>query len=157
MTGGEEAARRLYGAINAHDVGAIVGCWAPGGVERVPVLGELRAPEEIAAFSRELFAAIPDYEIEVLDLLADAGRAFARFRARGTFTGGPLFGLRPTGREWRAEGVDAIRLERGLIVELAVYADPIATAQGSGVLPRWPLAERFATGALNLMTRFRRF
>jgi ketosteroid isomerase-like protein len=156
MPDAEEQARRLYAAINAHDIDGIVACWAPGGIERVPLAGELRAPEGIEAFARELFAAIPDYRLEVTDLLADRDRVIARFRAYGTFTGGPLFGLRATSKPWRSEGIDVIRFEDDLIAELDVYSDPIATARASGIVPDRPAIDRLAMAVLNLVARIRR-
>ena len=61
-------------------------------------LGPLRGTEEIVAFFRELFAAVPDMEMTVTRVVAGETQAVVEWRMTGNFTGSPFQGIDPTGR-----------------------------------------------------------
>jgi predicted ester cyclase len=61
-------------------------------------------------------AGFPDFAVEVMDILSDAGRAAMRFVARGTHQVS-LFGETPTLRTVVLDGITMYRFEDGLIAE----------------------------------------
>jgi hypothetical protein len=65
-----EIAKRYFAALSAHDLDAALGCGKPGAVDRLVGTGNLVAPEGIRDYFSMLFAAFPDFELEVLDVVA---------------------------------------------------------------------------------------
>jgi len=61
-------------------------------------------------------AGFPDFAVEVLDVLSDAGRAAMRFVCRGTHQAS-LFGETPMRRTVALDGITIYRFENGLIAE----------------------------------------
>ena len=80
-------------------------CWAEGGIDHIaPLNRDLRAPDELRSFFSQTFTAMPDMRFEVLDVVAARNQAAVRWRATGTFCGGPFEGIEPTGVADRARG-----------------------------------------------------
>jgi hydroxyacylglutathione hydrolase len=147
-------AQSYLSAIDARDLDAAIAFWAPGGLERIAAIGELRAPDEVRAFFSELFTALPDSRFEVLDMISEGDQVVMRWRNTGTFCGGPLQGLEPTGARIDLEGVDLLTIEEGLIRHNDVYYDGTQFARQIGLLPAQDsAAERGITRAFNLRAR----
>src|SRR5689334_5203688 len=107
----EEAARRYFAAVAARDVDAMVACWQVGGVDRLHGQADLVAPDGVRAWFEELFAAVPDAAIEVLETTTEDNRCAVRWRLTGTFTGpGDWQGLAPTGARLDLQGCDVMRI-----------------------------------------------
>ncbi|WP_242344658.1 ester cyclase [Anaeromyxobacter terrae] len=103
--------------------------WQKG---RDAVVDELHAPEFVdhdasgrppdregfKSGIRELYAAFPDFEARIEDMLVDASRseAVVRWTATGTHRGAYL-GVPPTGRRIAFKGIEILRFEGGWIVE----------------------------------------
>jgi hydroxyacylglutathione hydrolase len=146
-----------FAAVAARDIEAMVACWAPGGLERIAPVGEFRAPEGVREFFGELFAAVPDATLEVLDLVTDGDKAVVRWRTTGTFCGAPFQGVDPTGARIDLEGMDMLTVENGLIQRNDAYYDGTQFARQIGLLPpRDSAAERGMTRVFNLRTRLMR-
>ena len=148
-------ARAYFDAVSAQDVDAMAACWAPGGIDRiVPVNRELRAPDELRSFFTQTFTAIPDMRFEVLDVVAARNQAAVRWRATGTFCGGPFEGIEPTGSPIELEGIDLLTVEDGKIQHNDAYYDSAQFARAVGLLPPTdsPMERRMA-GAFNARTR----
>jgi hydroxyacylglutathione hydrolase len=155
--GPARVARAYFDAAAARDVDAMVACWAPGGVENMISIGELSVPDGLRAFFGELFAALPDMKFEVLDVVAARNQAAVRWRGTGTFCGGPLQGVEPTGARIAIEGMDLLTIENGLIKRNDVYNDGMDLARQLGLMPpRDSTAERGMTNAFNARTRLTR-
>jgi predicted ester cyclase len=73
----------------------------------------------------DLREAFPDLHFVLDDVVSDADRVAVRWTATGTQSG-PLFELAPSGRPARWTGMDMVRLDRGLLVELWANADGMA-------------------------------
>jgi predicted ester cyclase len=71
------------------------------------------------------YEAFPDLHFVLEDVVSDADRVAVRWTATGT-QNGPFFDLAPTGRPARWTGMDMVRLDRGLLVELWANADGMA-------------------------------
>ena len=109
--------------------------WSEDGVDDIVPLGLLRGPEEIVAFFRELFAAVPDLETTVDRVVAGETQAAVEWRMTGNFTGGPFQGIDPTGRRIDIRGLDLLEIEDGEIVGNTAYYDGMTFARQVGMLP----------------------
>jgi hydroxyacylglutathione hydrolase len=152
-----EVARRYFDAVAEADLDTMVSCWAPGGIDNIAPIGELRAPDEIRAFFSGLFQSTPDMKFEVLDFIPEESKVAVRWRATGTFSGGPFMGIEPTGARVQFEGIDMVTVEDGLIRRNDAYYDGTQFARQIGMLPaRDSNTERRMTSAFNARTRFSR-
>ncbi len=149
-----DVARRYFSAIARQDLDAALACWVPGGIDHLAPIGELRVPDELRAYFEELFAAIPDFQYEVMDLITENERVGVHWRATGTFTGAPLQGVRANGARLETAGADVLRIEDGLIGRLDSYWDDAGLARQIGILPaRGSRQERALTALFNARTR----
>jgi predicted ester cyclase len=121
---------------------------------------EMRTREEVVAWFRGFFDAVPDLNMEVEDL-AIAGepgreRITVRWHIRGTFSGAPYMGIEPTGRPLDLRGMDLIDVEEGRIAGNNIYYDQLAFARQIGMLPaEGSQGDRLMTGVFNLVTKAR--
>jgi glyoxylase-like metal-dependent hydrolase (beta-lactamase superfamily II)/predicted ester cyclase len=150
-----ELVRRYFDAIGAHDLDTAQGLWDPAGSGRF--VGSIDLPD-LAAWRRyftELYAAFPDFRLEVLDVTDADGRAAARWRGRGTFAGpGRYQGLTPNGSIVEVEGCDVVTVAGDRIVHIDAYVDFSAVARQIRVLPQaGSRAEARLTALTNLRTK----
>jgi steroid delta-isomerase-like uncharacterized protein len=121
---------------------------------------EMHTREEVLAWFRGFFDAVPDLHMEVEDV-AVAGepgreRVTVRWRVTGTFSGAPFVGIEPTGRPVDLRGMDLIDVEDGRVAANNIYYDQFAFARQIGMLPaKGSLGDRLMTGAFNLVTKAR--
>jgi hydroxyacylglutathione hydrolase len=157
IPGPAKVARTYFEAVANQDIEGMLACWAPGGIDNIVSIGVLPAPDGIRGFFSELFTAIPDMGFEVLDLVAARNQAAVRWRATGTFCGGPLQGVEPTGARIDIQGIDLLTIEDGLIRHNDAYNDGMDLARQMGVMPpRESAGERGMTAAVNARTRIAR-
>jgi len=101
-------------------------------------LGEFQGLQEYHEVLTSLFEAFPDFELELLDTVADGDRVVVRFKIGGTHTG-VFQRLPPAGRYVTGAGTSTFRLESSRIVEEWWQGDLLAILQqidSSGVTPR---------------------
>ena len=154
MSGATEAARNYYEAIARQDLDAAEACWIPGGIDHLAPVGELVVPEGWRAYFEELFAAVPDFQYEVADMISERDRVSVHWRASGTFSGEPLQGVRSNGARLSTSGVDVLQVENGLIRRLDSYWDDAGVARQIGILPaKGSRQERALTALFNARTR----
>ena len=148
-------ARTYFDAVSAHDLDAMAQLWEPGGVDVLHGLAELEAPDGIRAWFGGLFAAMPDFRLEVLDVVAGQERAAVRWRATGTFDGSGRFeGMRPTGARVDLSGLDMLTIHDGKIQRNDAYLNGAEMARQLGALPPpGSRRERAMLALLNLRTR----
>jgi hydroxyacylglutathione hydrolase len=155
VPGPGRVARVYFDAVASRDPDAMAACWAEGGIDHLaPLNRDLRAPEDVRSFFSQTFTAMPDMHFEVLDLVAARNQAAVRWRATGTFCGGPFEGIEPTGSRIELEGVDLLTIEAGKIQRNDAYYDSAQFARAVGLLPpaNSKMEERMA-GAFNARTR----
>jgi len=154
----EKVARRYFSAAAERDVEGMVSCWRPGGVDRMVGRAELVAPEGVRGYFTELFAAMPDFRMEVSELVAEGDRAVVRWTATATFAGpGTIDGVQPTGSRVAFEGVDVLRVEGNEIAHNDAFADGTTVARQLGLLPaEGSSTQARLTAAFNARTRFAR-
>ena len=156
--GAGEVARSYFEAIGRHDLEAMVGHWKPGASGSIHGLADLTAPDSYRAWFGGLFTAFPDFEFEILDLVAEGEQAAVRWRATGTFTGpGTFEGLIANGRAVEMEGCDVVTVRDGMIVDNRAYMNAAEMARQLGAMPpRNSGRERAMLEGINLTTRLSR-
>ena len=153
----EAHARSYFEALANRDTGAMAGHWRADGVDDLVPLGPLRGTDEIVAFFRELFQAVPDAETVVTRVVAGETQAAVEWRMNGHFTGGPFQGVDPTGRHVEIRGLDLLEIEDGQIVGNTAYYDGMSFARQIGLMPpENSSAENAMKSAFNAATKVRR-
>ncbi len=141
------------------DVDAVRPLWTESSVDHFLALGiDARGPEQLAAFFRELLAAIPDLDMTIENIVEDDRHGIVQWSVTGTFDGGPFQGIEPTGKRITLRGCDVFRFtEDGMLDENTIYYDGAEFARQIGMLPpRDSVADRGMAGAFNALTRARR-
>ena len=153
----EEHARSYFAAVANRDTRAMVEHWSEDGVDDLVPVGPLRGHDEIAAFFRELFAAVPDLETTVTRVVAGERQAAVEWRMTGHFSGAPFQGVDATGRRVEMRGLDLLEIEDGAIVANTAYYDGMSFARQIGLMPAQDSsAENAMKSAFNATTRLRR-
>ena len=155
MASPTELAKRYFEALNAHDLDLAAGLWQPGGVDHLVGQQDLTAPDGIRSYFGELFAAFPDFHMEILETLAAPGRCAVRWRATGTFAGPSHYqGFAPNHARVELEGCDVLSVSDGHIAHNVAYMDSGDVARQLGLLPpTGSPAEARLTKLANLRTR----
>ena len=119
---------------------------------------ELTAPDGIRAYFGAIFAAFPDFRLEIIELTTYRDRTAVRWRLTGTFAGpGAFQGFEPNGARVALEGCDVVRVKDDKIVRNDAYLDSGDIARQLGFLPSAgsPAEARLASVA-NAGTRIRK-
>jgi glyoxylase-like metal-dependent hydrolase (beta-lactamase superfamily II)/predicted ester cyclase len=136
MASPTEIAKRYFQALADRDVEALGACWSPGGIDRFVGQQELVAPDEVREYFTGLFAAFPDFRIEVIETTASRTRVAVRWQARATFAGpGTFQGFAPNGARIEIEGCDVLTVADDLIQHNDAYVDSGDIARQLGFLP----------------------
>jgi glyoxylase-like metal-dependent hydrolase (beta-lactamase superfamily II)/predicted ester cyclase len=148
-------AKSYFEAIARRDVDAMVEHWRPGGREFIRGQVDTTAPDGVRAFFSELFAAVPDFDLQVQDIVVEKDRAAVRWRATGTFCGdSPFKGIEPNGARLDLEGCDVLQISDGLIDANDAFSDSMAFARQVGMMPpEGSAAEQRMTGLFNRSAR----
>jgi steroid delta-isomerase-like uncharacterized protein len=131
----EETARRYFAALQARDAQAMAACWSEDGIEDIVPLRVMRGPQEVQEFFSGLFAALPDAETTVHNVVASDRQAAVEWRTVGTFTGSPFEGVEATGGRLELRGLDLLEIEDDLILKNTAYYDGAAFMRQLGMLP----------------------
>src|SRR5947208_3033993 len=148
-------AKAYFDAIALRDVDGMVALWRPGGREFIRGQVDTTAPDGVREFFAELFAAVPDFDLQVVDMVVDKERAAVRWRATGTFCGESAFkGIQPNGARLELEGCDVLQISDGLIDANDAFSDSMAFARQVGMMPpEGSGAELRMTGLFNRGSR----
>ncbi len=109
--------------MNSHDPDLVDEFIAEQYVNHTPLVGDGRAANK--EFWRGWFAAFPDTEVTLHDVLVDGDRVGARFSYTATFAA-PFMGLQPTGATITMRSIDIWRVRNGVAVE---HWDELNTAE----------------------------
>jgi steroid delta-isomerase-like uncharacterized protein len=150
--------RSYFDAVAARDAEAMASHWEPGGIDELHGLASLRAPEEVVEWFSNTFRAVPDFSMEVVDLVAEGDKVVVRWHLTGTFTGEARFeGAIATGEIIDITGCDMLTVRDGRIVHNDAYLNGMQMARQLGVFPpQGSGQERAMIGAANLKTRVAR-
>jgi steroid delta-isomerase-like uncharacterized protein len=134
MATNTELAQQVLDAINAHDLDALRRIWADDVVERFPDK-TCRGKEELAAYFRDLFAALPDFRMERVSAVEDGETVFIRWRMTGTHTGAQFSGIDATGKAVTLDGMDEMTVRDGKMASNFVVFDQMEVGRQLGLLP----------------------
>jgi steroid delta-isomerase-like uncharacterized protein len=87
--------------------------------------------EELEDYVRTVQRAFPDFTNEIIELVSDSSRAFARLRYRGTHLG-PLGSVGPTGRTVSYDGAALFHTDGPRITSVWVLGDRLALLRQLG-------------------------
>jgi steroid delta-isomerase-like uncharacterized protein len=134
MATNTELAQQVLDAINAHDVDRLRELWADDVEERFPDK-TCRGKEELSAYFKELWAAIPDFRMELVSAVEDGETVFARWRLTGTHTGAQFSGIDRTGKAVALDGMDEFTFRDGKMQSNFVVFDQMEVGRQLGLLP----------------------
>jgi len=154
-TSAGEVARGYFGALGKRDRNAQREWYGPemrGDIHGVT--GPIDRAGLIEYFD-SLYAAIPDFQLDILDLVAEDDKAVVRWHVTGTFAGpGTFQGLEPNGARMDIEGCDFVTVKDGKVHYIDAYTDNATIARQLGVLPpAGSKAEAQMTKVMNVRTR----
>jgi steroid delta-isomerase-like uncharacterized protein len=170
---GQLARERFEALFDRRDFAAARSYWTDQSIDHFLPLGlDVRGPDALEAHFRELFDAIPDWEMTIENIVesgssrARPGRrpppgqsdyAVVQWTGSGTFTGSAFHGLEATGKPVSLRGCDVIRFTSGgTVEENTVYYDGAEFARQVGMLPpRDSTVDKGMTKAFNAVTRLR--
>jgi steroid delta-isomerase-like uncharacterized protein len=153
MPTNSELVQQVFDAINAHDVEALRELWADDVEERFPDK-TCHGKEELAAYFMALFAALPDFHMEVVATVEDGDTVFARWKLTATHTGGQFNGIDTTGKAIALDGMDHFTFRDGKMASNFVVFDQMEVARGLGLLPPdGSQADRALKAAFNAKTK----
>lgn len=153
-----ELAREVFRAIfDDRDLSDPSRYWTDDSVDHFLALGQtVKGKDALAAFFRELFAAFPDWSLEIEQTIDDGERrVVVQWTATATFSGAPWQGIEPTGSRVTVRGVDVITLDQdGKVDQNTIYYDAAGFARQIGMLPKeGSRADRAVVSAFNATTR----
>jgi steroid delta-isomerase-like uncharacterized protein len=156
-----ERARDIFSAIfDDRDLSDPYRYWTDESVDYFLAAGrEVRGAQALAQWFRDLFAAFPDWKLQIENTVDDGDRqVVVQWRATATFTGAPFLGVEPNGRSVDVRGCDVIRVdENNKVVTNTVYYDAAEYARQIGMLPpRDSAADRAMLAAFNGATKLRK-
>jgi steroid delta-isomerase-like uncharacterized protein len=136
MASPTEIAKQYFAALNEHDLDRAGALWAPDGVDRFVGTQEVVGPDGVRAYFSAIFAAFPDFTLEVLECTSARQRTAVRWSARGTFAGpGAFEGFEPNGAQIEIEGCDVLTVADEKIQHNDAYLDSGLIARQLGFLP----------------------
>lgn len=114
---------RLVAATNAHDIDALVGCFADDYVNETPVhpARGFTGSEQVRANWTQIFAAVPDIHAEVLNRAEDGDAVWSEWEMSGTLGNGSPHVMR---------GVILFRMTGSHIAHARFYLEPLDAASG---------------------------
>src|SRR3954453_17443052 len=150
-----EVSARACRALNRHDVDQLRSVLAEDVVERIVPIGIYDGRQAVLAYHEQMFAAAPDFRVEVTHVAAVGDAVLAAWVLSATFTGAPFEGLRPNGRRVRLEGASTQVVREGRVASAEVIFDGASFARQLGMLPiRGSAADRAIRAAFNLKTQW---
>ncbi len=151
----KQIATSYFEAVGRRDLDGMMEHWEPGGYGYIHGVATLRAPDGYREWFGAMFRAMPDFKMEILDVVAYGDKAAVRWKATGNFTGpGKFEGLYATGERVEMEGCDLLTISDGLIRENRAYMNATEMARQLGAMPPAGSAgEKAMLGAINLRTR----
>lgn len=155
-----DIARAVFHRIfNERDLSDPSAFWTDDSVDYFLAAGQtVRGATALAAWFEDLFAAVPDWHLEIENTVDDGDRqVVVQWHATGTMTGAPFLGIEPNGRRIDIRGVDVIRLDADGKVDMnTIYYDGAEFARQVGMLPRRDSAlDRLSLTGFNAVTRLR--
>jgi len=115
--------QQLRGAVNAHDVDAVVACFAPDYINETPAhpgQGFVSA-EQVRTNWTRIFAGVPDVTADVVETAVDGDVVWSEWEMRGT---------RPDGLPHLLRGVIVFTVVDGAATAARFYLEPVDAGAG---------------------------
>jgi steroid delta-isomerase-like uncharacterized protein len=126
--------RWAFEVLNTRDITALRTFWTDATVERLPQR-TCYGSDAIARYFEEAFAALPDFDMKVVCIVAQGDDVFAHWHLTGTHTGAAFDGIAATGRPIALDGIDHFVIRDGEVVSNFVVFDQMQFARQIGLLP----------------------
>jgi steroid delta-isomerase-like uncharacterized protein len=127
--------RRIYDElINQENNALIDELVAENVIVHDPLAGEMQGREAFAQVVAGFDTAFPHHRAEVHRIVA-AGEWVSVLHTHTGVHGGPFLGLPPTGRAFRVEGLELMRVVDGKVVEFWRHDDDAGLLMQLGILP----------------------
>lgn len=119
-----DVVRRLVEATNAHDLEALVGCFAEDYSVEMPVhpSRSFRGNQQVRRNWEQIFGAVPDIQLTLLGTAVDGDTVW---------TDQEMSGTRRDGSAHLMRGPVIFRVRDGLIASARFYAEPVDTGATS--------------------------
>ena len=127
-------ARRSWEIVSPDNLDLIEEVYAPDLVWHEPDQ-DIRGYDQAKQFVSSFFAAFPDINITVEDVIAEGNQAVSRYTIRGTHRGETEEFGAPTEKQMELEGITIHRIEDGKIVEEWERYDNLSVMQQLGLVP----------------------
>jgi predicted ester cyclase len=148
-----ELIRWAFGVLNTRSVQPLRGFWTDATVERFPQ-GTRRGEAAIAEYFEEAFAALPDFNMEIIGLAEQNDDVFVHWKLTGTHSGAPFQGIEATGRSVAIDGIDHFVVRDGTVESNFVVYDQMQFARQIGLIPEdGTRADRGMKAAFNTKNR----
>ena len=108
--------------------------YAPNFVQHEPAPETVHSSQDLKQYVSAYRTAIPDFYLNIEDLLAEGDKVMLRFISGGTQKG-PLMGIPATGKTAAVTGMVIFRLANSRIEEAWVNFDVLGLLQQLGVIP----------------------
>jgi predicted ester cyclase len=131
---------KYVAAWNNHDPAGVAGAFSPDGYIDSPVTGGPARGDAIAQYAGGTFAGFPDFKLEIVNRqpMGDHGYAdewVMKGSWSGTFPGGPLKGVPPSGKPFVVHGSSILEYQNGKLISENVYFDRLSLLGQIGALP----------------------
>ena len=147
-----ELVRWAFEQLNRRDVSALKQLWNADTVERFPDR-TCRGADAIAAYFEDAFAAMPDWDMQIVALAEQGDDVFVHWHLEGSHLG-PLLGIEPTGKRLAIDGMDHFVVRDGNVVSNFVVFDQMQYARQIGMMPPDDsAADRALKAAFNARTK----
>lgn len=122
-SGGPAVLERLLGAINAHDLDAMVACFAEDYVNETPAhpLRSFRGNAQVRSNWTQIFAGVPDIEARIADSHVDGEKVWTEWEMSGT---------RLDGAPFLMCGVVIFSIAGGAVASARFYLEPVEDTSG---------------------------
>jgi predicted ester cyclase len=124
--------RQEYEAVNQKNLNALEEVVASDVISHPARLGQAPGLEGVKQLFSSLYAAFPDFHIDIEDMIAEGDRIVARVTGSGTHQG-EFMGIAPTGNRVEFSAIDIARIVEGKIVEHWSNSDQLGLIQQLGV------------------------
>jgi steroid delta-isomerase-like uncharacterized protein len=129
-----ELIRWAFAQLNTRDPTPLRRFWTDQTVQRFPDK-TCRGADEIAAYFEVVFTALPDFDMQVVDLIEQGDHVFVQWHLRGTHSGGPFQGIEATGKRIELDGMDHFVMRDGKTLSNFIVYDQLQFARQIGFLP----------------------
>lgn len=130
----KEVVRRFFGAINRQDLDGLEEVIGSDFLWHGRSMGEIQGADPFKQMVASFYAAFPDLNVELNELIAERDLVVARYTVTGTHEG-ELSGVSGTGKRIRWEGQPIYRIDGGKVAEVWFVEDSLGLMQQIGAIP----------------------